>query len=393
MQHPPPAPPKQNFNLVTFDTLSRTKRPGDQNSCVICTNADGSHTTRSWMHPEDGDSHDYSFNELMLTSDIASYTQTATLLRNAFGVDVTQTFAMHHSIDILCIANAFNYAVFKNYEYMTNITLENIKSLHEIIKSLYQRANCVHGNICPMLIGKTLKEGKPVIRPPLSLIHVSRTMSRQEKLNIMVPIIVTPLHVMIDMLSSTFEKEKIEYFEFRQKFMRYWEHVLPNGLKQQVPQWLSKTFSAIAGCSDYIDFAINRYCLIERNADDGKQYVLKNPSKALGYLFDIDVIGLCISTYLMQRPINTQPPLDVVQYLGFMIRGDIPTVVNNELPPIALPAQPAPATASPTLPPPSSTSPSNSNDEKKIMYKGQMRLVRSDDKGDYILWQKQKIYI
>ncbi len=405
MQHSPPAPPKQNFNMITFDTLSRTKRPSKENSVIICSVPPPQSTKKSqppptpshrfWTNEEHGDAFEYSFNELMLTSDMTSFMNTAKFLRNTFGDQVTRMFAMHPSIDILCVSNAFNYAVFKTYDYMTNLTLQNLQSLHTIIKNMYQRARCVHGNICPMLIGKT-KDDHFIIRPPLTLIHTSKIASHEEHLNVMSSILVTPLHVIIDMLSSTFEKERIEYYDFRQKFMRYWEHLLPNGLKQQIPQWLFKTFSAIAGCTDYIDFAINRYCLIEKNEQDGRQYIRKDPSKAFGYLYDIDVTCLAISTFLMQRPVNTSPPLDVIQYLGFMIRGDVPTAVDEPItsdvplvPKATNPSRPPVAT-----PPPSVSSPTpQSTEERKRMYKGQMRVVRTDEKGDYILWQKQKIYV
>jgi hypothetical protein len=381
---------KQNYNVIPFDLLTKTRRPNEHNTDVP-----------SWSSfaPTAGD---YCYDEILHTPDVHRAQATAKYLRSVFTTnELEQLFGLHPTLDMITVSQAFHYTVFHTYEYLVNLTLDQVKQVHTTLQTLYRRTNRVHGCICPLLLGKV--GDRVILRPPLQLLDAN---SGDYNKIMMTSIIITPLQIMIDMLSSTYEKELIEYQEFRVKFQRYWEHMLPNGpLKQQIPAWISQTFSSVAGCLDYVDFAINRYCIVVNDAG-GKQCIRKTPSKALGYLFDIDTMAFCICTFLMQRPMNTEPSPEVIKYMGSMIRGDvspvdvcapsddiIPRSTSKDAAPHSDNIIPVPIASEEPSRTDSASPPPSSSDRNKRMYKGQMRLVRTDEQGDYILWQKQKIYV
>lgn len=369
-----------NINHISYETLAKTRRPDAKSMTVVI----GGQLPRPWSDDTDGQMRENIYNELLIPSEFKQYLTIANTVRHIFGSSVTHMFGMHPHIDGVSV-HKFNFAVFKSYEYIFNPTLETIVKLADIVKTLYAKANMIHTNICPILLGTLASSGAPIVRPCGNMLNVASVMAQKEKLNVAISLIPSPVQVIIDMLSSTLEKEVIDYTDFKLKFVKYWDHLLPAGLKQQIPRWVCAAFSASAGCVNYLDHVVNRYCVIEQDVTDGRTVVRKTPSKAMGYLHDIDVFALCVSVFMMQRPVTDMPSPQILQYLGDLLKGD------QEYASSPPPSPPPQTTAQEdTAHAPALSSPSE--DDSKIMYKGQVRVVRTDEKGSYILWQKQKMY-
>jgi len=124
--------------------------------------------------------------------------------------------------------------------------------------------------------------------------NMMKPVNTDEQTLIMSRSIISPFHVLWDMLHSKYEAPMVEYKEFKKKFVIFWESIIKN---RQTFQNLSNFCQTIYGKfkgEDYIDFIIIKFCVID--TQEGKHYVIKDPVKLKNndYIQKLDWFALAI---------------------------------------------------------------------------------------------------
>lgn len=341
----------------------------------------------------------------------------------------------------------FSYIIYKPHKAL--LDLPNIQSINvgqmllqgnNFLYFLHQR-NFIHGNLHPCMCAQL--DDAPTItyafRVDKNISHQSQMTSYSDSW------ILSPLQVILEMLGSSIEPPEIEYNTFKTRLIAFWTHLLNYQLGSQYPQTESKRFfSASNGCSDFIDYCIMRYCQL---TPDGK-YIIKDRSKALGYLKDIDLFALAMcACEILSRQRQLQNASQVLnQAIGMLVRGDYIAIPNP--PQLSSPPPPAKEKTTQkepeqpkqeeqpkqqetptheeqpkqeesnkiTLPTPTpviereanDTNDDTDNDKPRIeitpgtkkarIYEPNSktaveRIVRSDAMGEYVMWRGNKLYV
>ena len=141
----------------------------------------------------------------------------------------------------------------------------------------------------------------------------------------------SPFQVLVDILSSKYEKDEIEYDEFKQKFAHFWGRVLPPDYRH-VPDVCQLYHSMANGSTEYIDTIICKWCRLKNDVvDKRRRYVLKDPNNLLkaGLLTTIDwfAFGITLDTFMemvMEKDTHATPPQSLVSMIQKTIYGDHP---------------------------------------------------------------------
>jgi hypothetical protein len=138
----------------------------------------------------------------------------------------------------------------------------------------------------------------------------------------------SPFQVLVDMLSSKYEKDEIEYHEFKQKFAHFWGRVLPPEYRH-VPDVCQLYHSMMHGSTEYIDTIICKWCRVKEEA--ARRYIIKDPTHLLkpGLLSTVDwfALGITLDGFMeqvMEKDNNASPPQSLVHMIQKTIYGEHP---------------------------------------------------------------------
>jgi len=140
----------------------------------------------------------------------------------------------------------------------------------------------------------------------------------------------SPYQVLMDMLSSKYEKDEIEYDEFKLRFLHFWGRVLPPEYRH-VPDVCQLYHSMKNGSTQFIDTMICKWCRITSDPKTKKHLVAKDPSSLLkpGLLPSIDWFAFAITIdamieMVMDKDTNAAPAQSVVDMIQKGIYGEHP---------------------------------------------------------------------
>lgn len=141
--------------------------------------------------------------------------------------------------------------------------------------------------------------------------------------------IASPYQVLLDMLGSKYEKEEIEYNEFKQKFTHFWGRVLPPEYRH-VPDVCQLYHSMKQGSTEYIDAILCKWCTIKTDTM-GRKIIVKDPSAILkpSMLYGVDwfAFGITLDAYVelvMEKQPDASPPQSIVDMIHLCIYGENP---------------------------------------------------------------------
>lgn len=117
--------------------------------------------------------------------------------------------------------------------------------------------------------------------------------------------IISPIHVLLEMLNSNVESTIIPYNDFKKKFVKFYNHIS----KDNILWTCQKYFSMKNGAVDYIDYIIDKLCI-----KDSKNNIEKNDSKVLLYIPFIDKFPFAIVLHSYQLKLNTSNP-EIIDYI------------------------------------------------------------------------------
>jgi len=119
--------------------------------------------------------------------------------------------------------------------------------------------------------------------------------------------IISPFHVLWDMLHSKYETPMIEYKEFKRKFLIFWESILANKHDfKDLPNFCQNIFGKHTG-EDFVDYILIKFCVIE--SDDDKHYIVKDPVKIKNkdYIEKLDWFALALIIKKYHDILNLDP--------------------------------------------------------------------------------------
>jgi len=119
--------------------------------------------------------------------------------------------------------------------------------------------------------------------------------------------IISPFHVLWDMLHSKYETHMVEYKEFKKKFLIFWESIIASKQElKDLPNFCQNIFSKHTG-EDFVDYILIKFCTIE--SDDDKHYIIKDPVKMKNknYIERTDWFGLAVIIKQYHEMLNIDP--------------------------------------------------------------------------------------
>lgn len=184
-------------------------------------------------------------------------------------------------------------------------TVDNVENMYIIFKNLIEKLhsnNYIHSNITFesfMHYGDTF-----TLNDHSKLIHVNNFLKQS---CISGSKIISPLHIILEMLYSNVESDIIPINDFKSRFIKFYNIVCRNG-NINVMKICQKYYSIKNGVLDYVDYIINKFLIVK----DG--CVHKNPVKTKMYYYSIDwfSFGIVLHTYLhniyLESPIMRKTP-------------------------------------------------------------------------------------
>lgn len=117
--------------------------------------------------------------------------------------------------------------------------------------------------------------------------------------------IISPLHLVIEMLHSKVEAEFIEKEDFKAKFLKF-NAAITNKKYLNTLAICQKYYGMKYGALDYIDYLLSKFCIINQD-----NYIIKNPVKADCYKLHMDwfSFGIILHNY-MYMVVKTKKPSD-----------------------------------------------------------------------------------
>lgn len=127
---------------------------------------------------------------------------------------------------------------------------------------------------------------------------------------------ISPFQVLWDMLNSKYEKDEIEYVDFKEKLMMFWCRVLKKEYKY-IPDVCQFYYGMKTGL-DYMDYVICKWCVIKKKR--GKTFVVKDNKHVMepSYIYGIDwfCLGIMLDRYIetiVEKNESLDPPANLTQ--------------------------------------------------------------------------------
>lgn len=298
---------------ISFDELRVQRRVPDATTVrVIRVNE----PERQWDQYTDGEMKDCCFRQIMTNTDVLKELNTKKLLRSF--PTIQNILAIHPSVDAIKISG-FYYAVFFNKDVkpisLRNETDETIeKTLKSYISALkmFHDNDLIHGFVNDTMLNGTIM--KSHVHPLLKYNMHCKTYAafKADKQYSESPY-VAPLQIILEMMSSSIEPALMEYKGFKEKFIKFWTHLGYRSCAKNLPKISQELFGESYGAIDFTDYLLQRYCLLNNG------YIVKDSSKAFGYLKDIDLFGLAITFHSL---LGSNIPLKIKKILGDCVAGN-----------------------------------------------------------------------
>lgn len=307
--------------VLVYEDLAKERRLSHYTPVqAITCSIHGNHNSRLWNTAIDGELSWCCFKQIMTHTAMEQESTAAAIIRAC--KDVHAVFAMHPTVDIIRISG-FTYAVIYNHNVaptslgcITSLYNHSIFALHKLhfsnaIMLSFHPDMCFHGSY-------TLNDKQIQL-----LRHTAELKSFKafkETNNYSSSPFLSPLQIVLEMLSSSVEPELIDYKYFKAKLLAFWGHMCLRFSAKPYKEWATQYFAHVAGAVDYMDFIVNRYCIVTP-CKDGLQ-IKKDKSRALGYITDIDLFALAISIRIFADDKGLPISNTLKTYLGECIRGN-----------------------------------------------------------------------
>lgn len=300
--------------FLNYEELIAERRIGSGSTIQIITS---NKPTRAWNQDFDDKLADVCFKQIMTHHELKVDSRAAGLIRSF--PQLHACYSIHPSIDLIRISD-FNYLAYYNKDVIpvTSSNLELLFVLKAYIQALKitHMCNIIHGSID----GNMLHGFYSVNNFNVPLLkfngHVKTYKMFQDECQYSESSYLSPLQIILEMMSSKVEPERIEYKSFKSKLANFWHHMCMRTCGYPLPKWTQEYYALVAGAQDYLDFVINRYCLL-----DGEM-IIKDKSKAFGYLHDIDLFGLAMTFHKQYASSGQKLSAEVRRLIGKCVSGD-----------------------------------------------------------------------
>jgi hypothetical protein len=278
---------------------------------------------RQWDNAIHGKMDECIFHEVLNVTEFKQKLKLNATLRQYSGDE--EYFIVNPNLDAIRI-DGFFYIVHRKHMTLKNIAWSN-KDLNNALFEISCALQClhenrhIHGNIHPIVVCASYTSGKHILRVVDKFLTHEKNFTAEKYSS---SIFISPLQVILEMMSSTLAPDETNYTLFKEKLSSFWKHLLTPMDNTYVIEKASKYFSFTNGCVNYIDYCIMRYCIV---SEDGAT-VKKDIRKALGYLKDIDLFGLAMSIDLLKG--NLQISSELKSYIGTCIGGSYPISSENQ---------------------------------------------------------------
>lgn len=132
--------------------------------------------------------------------------------------------------------------------------------------------------------------------------------------------IVSPMQILLDMLSSRFEAETIPFADFKANFSKFWHRVLHPEFRH-VPDVVSCYHSLKDGSTDYLDHLLCRWLTI--STEKNVRVIVKDPTPLLkpAILCCVDwfALGITLDGYVEALLEKESPPKDLTDAIHSMV--------------------------------------------------------------------------
>jgi hypothetical protein len=281
--------------IVSFTELAEERRISLTNMKRLVNGEEN-----MWIVESDGKLDYCCFKQLMTQKDLAREQRSHCIIRNY--PQIQALLALHPTADIMRLSN-FYYTVYYNYQVerlhhqnicnYLDLYFEHILPFIEHLHSINIIHNYVHE--CMFYGIYTVNNVKyPLIRINGHLKKYTDFKTEAEYSESPYP---APLQIILEILSSSIEPNVIEYKSFRKKFTDFWQYLCMRTCGFVCAKVCQEYVSQYHGAIDYIDYIIQRYCILTDDNDSIK----KDKSKAFGYLRDIDLFGFAMSVHTITK--------------------------------------------------------------------------------------------
>lgn len=436
-------------SLLPYSDLAFRRRLNPTNITII----DSVHKCTKWHEEYHGDMEDFSYREVLKLSEFSAALNSVAVLRQCMNDDDVNTniptkySVIHPDMDGFT-QQGFMYLAYRKHAPLIDEPSSSYNPLKVLedatlfLQYLHDH-NCIHGNVHAVMLTVIRNADSSSKDATNYAVRILGSLCRmQDFKSYSDSWILCPLQIILEMLSSNIEATNIDYQVFKERLNKFWAFLIQQQFGSPSILQQSKTcFSYTAGARDFMDYCISRYCVL---SSDGKS-VLKDKSKALGYLKDIDLFALAISVYSLIELNNIKLTAALKKALGTLISGEYisvkkpkpsakrgpppqPVQVAPPPPPMptpseTIPVQPEPEPEvlkevnKPSEPPPPTSPVSQPTPQKTpatpddtfvqvVLVQGSIprkaritdstgtseRVVRSDGNGDYVMWRGTKVY-
>lgn len=180
---------------------------------------------------------------------------------------------------------------------------KNLKDIYDFSKNITMIIEKVHENrkyISNIVDGLFLTHDNTKVSISPAIVHCLKTADYTEKKSIILGSeFVSPYQIIWDILNSKYQPAEVEYNEFKQNMLNFWQRILKTD-NRKIPEVCQTYYSRLKGGQDYIDYCINRWCVVK--TINKKQHVLKDASKVnnVSFLYTIDwfSLGILLNKYI-----------------------------------------------------------------------------------------------
>ena len=324
-------------------------------------------------------------------------------LRNALGNDAD---ALDHTY--LCKSligvkgNDCIYIFYKSKQVQSYQACRN--DMEAIVTDMNKLFKCIHSNRYLVSNFTEHSLGRNVSTSRFVLCNFHKIKSMCDFVGLPVTIsdchIISPLHLIIEMMRSSQEANRIPLEEGKVKFERFYRGVLQKVYYEYAKvldycnivykvyidkvNQQEKNTEAI-NSRGYIDFVLRKLLIIEKD-DEGNEWIIKDPKplyrpESLRY---IDLFALAISVI---KSCNLDSPEAFNDVSNDVLDNLFDWIMFLSVPsPITIPSpQPALQSKYSSIP--------ITVETRKLKVAGQDRVVRADQKGEYIIYKANKYYL
>jgi len=188
--------------------------------------------------------------------------------------------------------------------FMTLFRPKSLSHVYAFVQKSKKSLNDIHGlklyisNITPTLFLWNEKDIDTLAFSADLLHNLKRTSLVSKKSIIIGTQCISPYQVLWDMMHSKYERDEIEYPEFKRKLKVFWESIMKADFAL-VPGLCQTIYGKKTGLN-YLDFVINKWCDVKQI--NGKAHVIKSTRKILPtenlYMIDWFCLGIQIVRYL-----------------------------------------------------------------------------------------------